>query len=94
MNIERNSFPSPRSELFRPIGTQAPYGPSNKKGSLAQILANLFKRLRDAAVREYRIRRDYRHVSRLDDRMLKDIGLNRDLFHVELRYGRDTFRWF
>ncbi|WP_170383169.1 DUF1127 domain-containing protein [Ruegeria atlantica] len=90
MTTERSSFSVPPSVVFQSVGAKAP----NKRGksgvSFTGVSATLFSQLRSAVIREYRFRRDLRHVSQLDKRMLKDIGLNPELYHKDLRYGRDT----
>ncbi len=90
MTIERNSFSVPPSVTFQPIGVKAPNKSGKSGASLAEVFANLFSQLRSAVIREYRFRRDLQHVSQLDKRILKDIGLNSELYHKELRHGRDA----
>ncbi|MES0827667.1 hypothetical protein [Ruegeria sp. SCP11] len=90
MTIKRSLLSRPRSTLYRPVGAQVPYGRGSRGFSLAQTFVGLLSRMRNAAIREYRIRRDFRHVSQLDKRMLKDVGLDPDLYHKDLRYGRDA----
>ncbi|WP_170576376.1 DUF1127 domain-containing protein [Ruegeria atlantica] len=90
MTTERSSFSVPPSVAFQPIGVKVPNKRGKSSVSIAEVFANLFSQLRSAVIREYRFRRDLRHVSQLDKRMLKDIGLNPELYHKDLRYGRDT----
>ncbi|WP_170326762.1 DUF1127 domain-containing protein [Ruegeria arenilitoris] len=82
MTTDRSSISQPQSVLFRPEGGAS---------SPVKKLYNLFSHLGMAAIREYRIRRDIRHVSQFDKRLLKDIGLEPDQYVDALRYGRDAY---
>ena len=46
-------------------------------------------RLLVRALGEYRTRRAVREMQRLDDRMLRDIGIGRDAIDFAVRYGRE-----
>lgn len=54
-------------------------------------LSRLYARLHRAILREYRIRRDSRQVAQFNDRLLKDIGLERSKHPDAPRFGRDTY---
>ncbi|WP_170406445.1 DUF1127 domain-containing protein [Ruegeria arenilitoris] len=82
MTIDRSSISQPQGVLFRPEG---------RASSPVKKLYSLFSRLGSAVIREHRIRRDIRHVSQFDKRLLKDIGLEPDQHIDVLRYGRDAF---
>ena len=46
-------------------------------------------RLLVQALAEYRTRRAVREMQRLDDRMLRDIGIEREVIDYAVRYGRE-----
>lgn len=49
---------------------------------------NAVKQMIATLTRELRARRDVRRLKRLDDRMLRDIGLHRCDLEVAARFGR------
>lgn len=58
----------------------------------APFPASLPKRLCDLLIREWKLRRDAAHLAELDDRLLKDAGLERRDLKGQLRRGRGA-RW-
>jgi uncharacterized protein YjiS (DUF1127 family) len=55
----------------------------------APDLATRFRRLIEAALNEWRLRRDYACLQAMDARGLHDIGLTRGSLEGAVRYGRD-----
>ena len=65
----------------RAIGLNAGY----RAWRFVQPALRLFVR----ALGEYRTRRAVREMQRLDDRMLRDIGIGREAIDFAVRYGRE-----
>ncbi|WP_372573661.1 DUF1127 domain-containing protein [Ruegeria jejuensis] len=54
-------------------------------------LCRLYARLHRAILREHRIRRDSHHVAQFNDRLLKDIGLERSEHRDDPSFGRGAY---
>ena len=76
------------STLTMPGSVGTPVGRSVTTASLNPSLARLMGRI----ARSLSIRRAARHLPRLDDRMLQDIGLQRCGIGHAVRTGRDLGR--
>jgi uncharacterized protein YjiS (DUF1127 family) len=82
MNTIISRFPAP-------AGLPSPASPSQMQGLVAEFVrvAGVVAR---AVRREWRIRRDLRRISELDEHMLHDIGVSPGALEDAVRHGRDA----
>jgi hypothetical protein len=82
MNTIISRFPA-TAGLPRPAGTSLVRGLAVELMRIAGVVAREIRR-------EWRIRRDLRRISELDERMLRDIGVSPGGLEDAVRHGRDA----
>ncbi|MDP5217352.1 hypothetical protein Q5Y75_09010 [Ruegeria sp. 2205SS24-7] len=80
--------------IYRICLSRAPGISIAPEGGLSAPVLNLrrlYAGVQRARLREHRIRRDSRQFAQLNDRLLKDIGLERSKHPDAPRFGRDIY---